>query len=130
MDTPNLPPHSQSQLPNAIDSVSKKPKRVSGRVQAYMVQAFTFDCLVAMQRDLTVKGELKLSRGDAQAVSSIVKAWEMACDRSRITRGKPLPGTLRPKPEKPKRRPAKWPEPTPVRSSEPMPQPVIDPKQK
>ena len=57
---------------------------------------------MAMERALTVKGELKLSREDAQAVSSLVRAWESAQERVRINRGKPLPGTLRPKVKKSK----------------------------
>ena len=67
---------------------------------------------MAMERALTVKEELKLSREDAQAVSSLVRAWESAQERVRIHRGRPLPGTLRPKEKKPKtKRPV---EPTPM----------------
>ena len=97
-------PQSQSQLPGATDSFSKSPKRISGRIQSYKVQAFAFNCLMAMERALSVKGALKLSREDAQAVSSLVRAWESAQERVRINRGRPLPGTLRPREKKPKRR--------------------------
>jgi hypothetical protein len=96
MDTSNSQPQSQDQLDSATASVSKSPKRISGRVQSYQVQAFAFNCLMAMERALTVKGELKLSREDAQAVSSLVRAWESAQERVRINRNKPLPGSLRP----------------------------------
>ncbi len=38
----------------------------------------------------------------AMAVTSLVKAWEAACDRIRIARGQPLPGSLRPAQSKPR----------------------------
>jgi hypothetical protein len=106
-------PHSQDQLPGATASVSKSPKRISGRVQSYQVQAFAFNCLMVMERALTVKGELKLSREDAQAVSSLVRAWESAQERVRIHRNKPLPGSLRPV-AKPKRSARSRLEPSPI----------------
>lgn len=42
----------------------------------------------------------------AVAATSLVKAWEAACDRIRIARGQPLPGSRRPasKPSRPARR--------------------------
>jgi len=97
MTIPNSRPESQSQLPGATASVSKKPKRISGRAQSYQVQELTFDCLMAMKSALTREGELKLSREDATAVAQLVRAWESAQERVRINRGRPLPGTLRPR---------------------------------
>lgn len=35
----------------------------------------------------------------AMAVASLVKAWESACERIRIARGQPLPGSRRPLPK-------------------------------
>lgn len=97
MTTPNSRLENQSQLPSATASVSKKPKRISGRAQSYQVQELTFDCLMAMKSALTREGELKLSREDATAVAQLVRAWESAQERVRINRGRPLPGTYRPK---------------------------------
>ena len=47
-------------------------------------------------------------RARAQAVASAIKAWELATDRARIVRGKPLPGSMRPesKPTKRKQQPS------------------------
>jgi hypothetical protein len=41
----------------------------------------------------------------ASAVAALVKAWEAACERIRIARGQPLPGTRRPKPKPEHKRP-------------------------
>lgn len=38
----------------------------------------------------------------AVAASSLAKAWDAACDRIRISRGKPLPGSRRPAQSKPR----------------------------
>src|SRR5205823_13875636 len=40
----------------------------------------------------------------ASAVAALVKAWEAACERIRIARGQPLPGSRRPGPRQPARR--------------------------
>ena len=112
----DLQPQSQPQSPGATDSNPKRPKRISGRSQSYQVQAFVFNCLKAYETALTGptrKGELKLSREDATAVAQLVRAWESAQERVRINRGRPLPGTLRPKEKKPKR-PTAWLWPTAV----------------
>jgi hypothetical protein len=77
-----------------MESISQKPKRISGRAQSYQVQELTFDCLMAMKSALTANGELKVTREDAAAVAQLVRAWESAQERVRINRGKPLPGTL------------------------------------
>jgi hypothetical protein len=50
-------------------------------------------------------GTLKIAREDAQAIASLVKAWEACQERVRIHRGKPLPGTYRPKPQRRRRHP-------------------------
>ncbi len=45
------------------------------------------------------------SREDAQALAALVKAWDTARDAVRIAKGKPLPGSLRPKAKERKRNP-------------------------
>ena len=41
----------------------------------------------------------------AMAAASLSKVWESACERIRIARGQPLPGSRRPGPSKPARQP-------------------------
>lgn len=62
-----------------------------------MVQEFAFNCLMALKTSLTKEREMKVTREDATAVAQLVRAWESAQERVRINRGRPLPGTLRPK---------------------------------
>ncbi|PYJ85198.1 MAG: hypothetical protein DME22_10000 [Verrucomicrobia bacterium] len=52
--------------------------------------------------------QLVISREDASAIGSLVKAWESCQERIRIHRNKPMPGVLRPEKSKPKpkRKPA------------------------
>ena len=38
------------------------------------------------------------------ALAQVARAWESAVDRARILRGRPLPGSLKPREKKPKRR--------------------------
>ncbi len=52
---------------------------------------------MAMKTALAKDGAMKVSREDATAVAQLVRAWESAQERVRIHRGRPLPGTLRPK---------------------------------
>ena len=74
-----------------------------------MVQEFAFNCLMALKTAFTKEEGLMLSREDATAVSQLVRAWESAQRMVRIHRGRPLPGTLRPKEKKPKERsPGAW----------------------
>jgi hypothetical protein len=98
MITPEFQAQSQPQLPSTTANVSKKPKRISGRTQSYLVQGFVFDRLMALKAEIEEKGELsQRARDDANAIASTVKAWETAQERVRIHRGRPLPGTYRPK---------------------------------
>jgi hypothetical protein len=41
----------------------------------------------------------KLPRDDAMALASLLKGYDAMCNRIRILRGKPLPGSRRPAPE-------------------------------
>jgi len=102
------PINSPSQLdPNPS---SPKPKHPHGN-NTGLKQAYQFRDLAASQA-LELKDasgdELaeKLARAKALQANSVV--WAEACDRIRILRGKPLPGSLRPiaKPKKPKHIPS------------------------
>lgn len=76
-----------------------------GLKQAYDLQDFTYEAALALRDRLRAKGErgkLYVGREDAQAVGSLVKAWESCQERIRIHRNKPMPGVLRPDKPKPK----------------------------
>ena len=74
--------------------------RVSkGLKQAYALQDFTYEAAVALRDSLRKRGKLLISREDASAIGSLVKAWESCQERIRIHRNKPLPGVLRPQPK-------------------------------
>jgi len=75
---------------------------VQQTIQAGVLQRFAFDAGVALRRSLTVDGELKVTREDAQALAQLVKAWDTAADRLRVLRGKGLPAAVRSKPAKSK----------------------------
>ncbi len=76
-----------------------------GLTQAYQLQDFTFNATQALKESLLVNGKLVVTRDDAHAIGQLVRAWEIAQERVRIHRGKPLPGSKRPAPEAPKRKP-------------------------
>jgi hypothetical protein len=80
------------------------PMRISkGLKQAYDLQDFTYAAALALRDQLRGTGKLVLTREDASAIGSLVKAWESCQERIRIHRNKPLPGVRRqemPKPRK------------------------------
>jgi hypothetical protein len=57
-----------------------------------------------LKASLRKKGT-NISREDASAIASLVKAWESCQERIRIHRNKPLPGVLKPEKSKPIRKP-------------------------
>ena len=73
-----------------------------GLRQAYELQDFTHEAALALRDSLRHRGKLVISREDASAIGSLVKAWESCQERIRIHRNKPMPGVLRP--AKPKAR--------------------------
>lgn len=73
-----------------------------GLKQAYELQDFTHEAALALRDSLRHRGKLAISREDASAIGSLIKAWESCQERIRIHRNKPMPGVLRP--EKPKPR--------------------------
>src|SRR5207248_526864 len=86
-------------LPLKLLSLMLCGVKSKGLSQAYVLQDFTFACALALKDSLTKEGKLKLTREEAVAVSRLVDAWSTCQERIRIHRGKPLPGSLRPKPE-------------------------------
>ena len=78
-----------------------------GLKQAYDLQDFTYAAALALRNSLRKKGngrKLVISREDASAIGSLVKAWESCQERIRIHRNKPMPGVLRPEKPKPRKR--------------------------
>lgn len=75
-------------------------------------------------------GNRAVQRHVAVSLRMAVMAWETACERVRIARGKPLPGSLRPEAAKPKKTKApaqsQWtetPEPGPAKTPAETPAP-------
>jgi hypothetical protein len=52
------------------------------------------------------QGKLAISKEDASAIAALTKSCELATERVRILRGRPLPGVLRPEPKSGKKRPS------------------------
>ena len=84
----------------------------SGAVQARVAQESELEwfegllCAAALAlRDSLRKkrGKLMITREDASAIGSLIKAWESCQERIRIHRNKPMPGVLRAEP-KPRRK--------------------------
>lgn len=75
--------------------------------QALALRDLTYNAALAICPALSL-GE-KLPRDDAMALASLLKGYDAMCNRIRILRGKPLPGSRRPAPEpaKPKYPPPK-----------------------
>lgn len=76
-----------------------------GYEQAYALRDGAAAQAVDIAAVVTSDTREKLAK--AQAFTSLVKAWEIASDRLRIMRGKPLPGSLRPEPKQ-RKQSAKW----------------------
>jgi hypothetical protein len=57
-----------------------------------------------LEQDLDAATDADSRREVAIAIRSAIQAWDLACDRVRIAKGLPLPGSLRPeaKPKKSK----------------------------
>ena len=75
-----------------------------GLKQAYDLQDFTYAAALALRDSLRSRGKLVISRENATAIASLVKAWESCQERIRIHRNKPMPGVLRPENPKPRKR--------------------------
>lgn len=73
------------------------PRISKGLAQAYQLQDLAFEAAMSFRDALPREdGKLKLAREDAQAICSLVKAWESCQERIRIHRNKPMPGSRRP----------------------------------
>ena len=93
------------------------PKISKGLKQAIQLQDFAFNAAMAVKRSLEAEDEskMKITREDSVAICNLIKSWESCQERVRIHKGKPLPGSRRPVPEKSKR--GGWNEPAPAAAS-------------
>jgi hypothetical protein len=96
----------------ATDSDRDKGRDSQGSIRATLRQAvelkdLTFQVALELAHPVVSDTESDLVRARAQAIAGLVKAWDMACNRIRIQQGKPLPGSHRPEPKKPKQSKAK-----------------------
>jgi hypothetical protein len=84
-----------------------------GLKQSYDVQNFTYESLMALKATLSAEGgKLTLTRDDASAIVSLVKAWQAAQERISFHRRIPRPGVLKPeKPQSKRKAPYVVPEP-------------------
>lgn len=65
-----------------------------GLTQAYILRNLTQQEAVALKDAPMSEDETRSAR--ANALASLVRAWDIASERIRIIRGRPLPGSLRP----------------------------------
>ena len=73
--------------------------------QAYDLQDLAHEAVMSMINALRNEaGTIVVSREDAQGIAALVKSWDMAQERVRLHRGKPLPGSLRPEQKRSKLR--------------------------
>jgi hypothetical protein len=101
-----LPSLSASLEPVSCPAMVRAMKVSKGLKQAYDLQDVLY--LAAMSRkEQCVKedGKLVVDNQTALSLARLATAWEVATDRVRILRGRPLPGSLKPEKTKPRRQP-------------------------
>ncbi len=79
--------------------------KIRTAIQAARLQGLCYEAAMTFRQSLTKSPKEPLSRDDALALSNLVKSWDTARDAVRIAKGKPLPGSLRPKAKERKRNP-------------------------
>lgn len=74
-----------------------------GLTQAYDFRDFAAEEAMRLKDEVVTTLQEKLAR--AKALQALAVVWTDASDRIRILRGRPLPGSLKPEPRKPKVKP-------------------------
>ena len=82
-------------------NVGPQRTHARGLTQAYEFREIA--SMHALELKDTPAGNLEELATRAQALRNLANVWSLASDRIRILRGRPLPGSLRPEPKKPKR---------------------------
>ncbi len=72
------------------------PNLPKGLRQTYDLQDFAYHAAMAMKDSLTKEGKMTVERDDAMAITALIRAHDTCRDRTRIDRGRPLPGSFRP----------------------------------
>ncbi len=72
------------------------PYRSHALTQALRLQQLAMTSAETIGKDLQETKDKELRAKQAQALSSIIKAFDTLEDRKRILKGKPMPGSLRP----------------------------------
>ncbi len=65
-----------------------------GLIQAYQIRDFAASEALALREAEVKDNQERFAR--ARALRDLTSVWSDACDRIRILRGRPLPGSLRP----------------------------------
>ena len=92
--SPNMP---QDQLAQSTKP-AHPPGNNRGLLQAYNIRDFASSRLLELRETQVKSASEQLAV--AKAVQCLGSVWKDACDRIRILRGRPLPGSLRPEPRK------------------------------
>jgi hypothetical protein len=76
-----------------------------GLKQAYDMQDVAYDTAMALRKKVSdpETGNVNVNvidKDTANAIATLIKAWDTAQDRVRIHRGRPLPGVLKPESRK------------------------------
>lgn len=105
------------------DPTPDSPPRKQTKVQASEIQSFLHSHIMRLKAKLDEGNKLgEDARDECNALAAVVRAWDVAADRARIARGKPLPGSERPAARKPVRRSTAAGNPTTPTEA---PQPVV-----
>jgi len=112
-------PQPEPQSP-ATPEARKRGREVEQSIRRTLAQAtklkdISFQAAVDLAESVSSPEQSAESRARAQAIIALIKSWSEACTIVRITRGKPLPGSLRPesKPTKRKQQPTMFSETKP-----------------
>lgn len=86
---------------------------------AARIEEITFEALEELSAAGDDQDQSEEVRARAGAIANVVRGWDAACERIRILRGEPMPGSRRPAPEKEKQPKRKGVNRPPARPMEP-----------
>jgi len=85
-------------LAKARASRGNRPRHATELQQATAIRDVAHTLTIQIGLDIASAPDAASRKAIAISLRMAVAAWEIACDRVRIARGKPLPGSLRPEP--------------------------------
>lgn len=86
-------------------AVRIRPGKRNSLRQLLQVQQVAFRSILALEEDLVRSEDVALRARTGSSIAQLARSWDALEDRKRILRGRPLPGSLKPEKEKPKRIP-------------------------